>query len=140
MQPAKCVFAKPQVQYLGYVVSRDGITASPDKVKAVRQYPTPRNVKDIRFYLGFYRRLIPKFAEIAKPLTEITRKNVQFSWEGRQQAAFEKLETCSDQVLAYPDFQSQFILTTDASKIAVAAILSQVQNGVDAPLLLRAGR
>jgi len=134
LQPAKCVFAQTIVQYLGYTVSQDGITTSPDKVKAVRQYPTPRNVKDIRFYLGFYRRLIPKFAEIAKPLTEITRKNVQFSWEGRQQAAFEKLETCSDQVLAYPDFQSQFILTTDASKIAVAAILSQVQNGVERPI------
>ena len=65
LQPAKCVFAKPQVQYLGYIVSRDGITASPDKVKAVRQYQTPRSVKDVRSYLGlvsFYRRLISKFA------------------------------------------------------------------------------
>ena len=89
LQPAKCVFAKPQMQYLGYILSREGITASPDKVKAVRQYPTPRSVKDVRSYLGlvsFYRRLIPKFAEIAKPLTELTRKNVQFRWEGRQQA------------------------------------------------------
>ena len=120
-------------------MSRDGITASPDKVKAVRQYPTPRSVKDVRSYLGlvsFYRRLIPKFAEIAKPLTELTRKNVQFRWEGRQQAAFEKLKEtlCSDQVLAYPDFKSQFILTTDASKLAVAAILSQVQDGVERPV------
>ena len=87
------------------------ITASPDKVKAVRQYPTPRSVKDVRFYLGlvsFYRRLIPKFAEIAKPLTELTRKNVQFRWEGRQQADFEKLKEtlCSDQVLAYPNYKS----------------------------------
>jgi len=133
------------VQNLGYVVSRDGITASPDKVKAVRQYPTPRSVKDVRSYLGlvsFYRRQIPKFAEIAKPLTELKRKNVQLRREGRQQAAFEKLKETlsSDQVLAYPDFKSQFILTTDASKVAVAAILSQVQNGVERPIVLRAGR
>jgi hypothetical protein len=101
LQPAKCVFAKPRVQYLGCIVSRDGITVSPEKVKAVRQYPTPRSVKDVRSYLGlvsFYSRLIPKFAGIAKPLTELTRKNFQFRWEGRQQAAFEKLKEtlCSD--------------------------------------------
>jgi len=71
LQPAKCVFAQAQVQYLGYVVSRDGITASPDKIEAVRRYPVPKNAKDIRAFLGlasFYRRLVPKFAEIAKPL------------------------------------------------------------------------
>ena len=132
-------FAQPKVQYLGYVVSRDGITASPDKVKAVRQYPIPRNVKDVRSYLGlvsFYRRLIPKFPEIAKPLTELTRKNVQFRWESRQQVAFGKLKDtlCSNQALAYHDFKFQFILTTVASKIAVAAILSQVLNGVERPI------
>jgi hypothetical protein len=79
---------------------------------------------------------VHKFAEIAKPLTELLRKDVQFKWEGRQQAAFEKLKEilCSDQVLAYPDFNSQFILTTDASKSGVAAILSQVQNGVERPI------
>ena len=127
------------MRYLVYIVSLDGIRASPDKVNAVRQYPTPRSVKDVRSYLGlvsFYRRLIPKFAEIAKSLTELTRENVQFRWKGRQQAAFEKLKEtlCSDQVLAYPDFKSQFILTTDASKLAVAAILSQVQDGVERPV------
>ena len=58
LQPAKCVFAKSKVQYLGYVVSREGISASPDKVKAVREYPTPQSVKDVRSFLGlasFYR-------------------------------------------------------------------------------------
>ena len=52
LQPGKCVFAQPQVQYLGYTVSRDGITASPDKVKAIRQYPVPKNAKDVRSFLG----------------------------------------------------------------------------------------
>ena len=83
VQPAKCVFAKTQVQYLGYILSRDGITASPDKVKAFRQYPTPRSVKDIRSCLGlvsFYRRLVPKFAEIEKPLTE---RGKTFSSDGK---------------------------------------------------------
>jgi len=116
LQPAKCIFAQSQVQYLGYIVSRDGITASPDKLEAVRRYPVFKNAKDVRSFLGlasFYRRLVSKFTEIAKPLTELIRKDVQCKWEGRQQTAFEKMKgiLCSEQVLAYPDFNSQFILT-----------------------------
>ena len=139
LQPEKCVFAQPQVEYLGYVVARDGVSASPEKVKVVRQYPVPKNVKDIRSFLGlasFYRRLVPQFADIAKPLTELVKKDTPVKWDARQQEAFDKLKEvfCSERVLAYPDFNSQFILTTDASKVAVAAILSQVQNGVERPI------
>jgi hypothetical protein len=67
-----------QVKYLGYVVSQDGITAPLDKVKAVQQYLVPKNAKDVRSFLGlvlFYRHLVHKFAEIAKPLTELIRKD-----------------------------------------------------------------
>jgi hypothetical protein len=72
LQPEKCVFAQPQVQYLGFVLSDKGVPASPDKVKAVREYPVPKNVKDVRAFLGlasFYRRLVRGFAETAKPLS-----------------------------------------------------------------------
>jgi hypothetical protein len=139
LQPGKCVFAQPQVEYLGYIISRDGIRASPDKTKAVKNYPIPKNVKDARSFLGlasFYRRLVPKFAQMAKPITELLRKDAPFVWTERQQTAFEALKgaLCSEQVLAYPNFNSQFILTTDASKTAVAAILSQVQDGVERPI------
>jgi hypothetical protein len=74
---------KPEVQYVGHVISRDGIIASPDNVKAVRDYPTLKNVKDVRTLIGltsFKWRLIPKFADIAKPLTELTRKDSPFQW------------------------------------------------------------
>jgi hypothetical protein len=102
--------------------------------EAVREYPKPKNEKDIRAFLGLksvYRRLIPKFSEIAKPLAELTRKVVPFSWDARQQAASKKLKEtlCSSDVLEYPDFDSEFIVTTDASRVAVAAVISQVQNG-----------
>ena len=118
------MFAQPRVQYLGYIVSRERITASPEKVEAVRWYPVPRNAKGVRSFLGlasFYPRLVHKFAEIAKPLTEVLRKDVHFKWQWRQQAAFEKLKDilCTDQVLAYPDFNSQFILT-DASNFGIS--------------------
>ena len=139
LQPSKFVFAQPQVEYLGYIVSRNGIRASPEKTWTVKNFPVPRNAKEMQYYLvldSFHRRLVPKFAQISKPLTELLRKDVPFMWEERQQSAFEGLKPvlCSEQVLAYSDFSSHFILTTDASKVAVAAILSQNQDGVERPI------
>jgi hypothetical protein len=143
LHPGKCVFAKLQVQYSGFTLSDKGVAASPDKVKAVKQYPNPPNVKDVRAFLGlatFYGRLVPKFPEIAKPLTKLTRKGQEFSWGPSQQEAFEglKQKLCTTPVLAYPNFKLSFIITTDASKTAIAAILSQVQGGIERPLALRA--
>jgi len=72
LHPGKCVFAQPQVNYLGFVLSENGVSASPDKIKAVRNYPTPKNVRKFRSYLGltsFYRRLIEEFATVAKTHT-----------------------------------------------------------------------
>ena len=88
LQPGKCVFAQPRVEYLGYEVSREGISASPAKNKAVQCYPTTRNVKEVRSFLGlaaFYRRLVPNFAQLAKPLTELLRKDAKFRWSEPQQ-------------------------------------------------------
>ena len=78
LHPGKCVFAQPQGNYLGYVLSHNGISASADKVTAVKNYPTPSNVREFRAFMGlasFYRRLLPNFAEPAKPLTSLTRKD-----------------------------------------------------------------
>jgi len=121
------------------VVSRDGIRASPNMIRAVKNFPVPRNAEEVRLFLGlasFYRRLVPNFAQIAKPRTELLRKDVPFTWTECQQSAFEDLKTAlfPAQVLAYPDFGSQFILRTEASKFAVAAILSQVEDGVERPI------
>jgi hypothetical protein len=107
LQQGKCTVALPQVNYLGYVVSRDGVMASPDKVLAVRKYAVPKEVKEVRSFLGLaslYRRLVPRFAEITKPMTQLIRRDTQFKWETSQQMAFEKLKEviCSEQVLAYP--------------------------------------
>ena len=127
-----------EVKCLGYVLSSDGISASADKVKAVQVYPVPKNAKDIRAYFGlasFYRRLIPNFAEVAKPLTSLTRKNQPFVWRASQQEAFEGMKDrlCTSPVLAYPNFNLPFILTTDASKLTVAAVLFEVQDGAERP-------
>ena len=69
------------MKYLGYDLSEYGVSASADKVKAVKEYPTPKNVKDVRAFIvlaSFYRRLVPNFAKIAKPLTSLTRKKPRF--------------------------------------------------------------
>ena len=114
LHPGKCAIAQPQVNYLGYVLSDNGVSASADKVKAVKNYPTPRNPKEVRAFLGldsFYRRLVPNFAESAKPLTKLTLKNQEFVWGPSQQEAFEKLKTklCTIPVLAYQNFDLTFI-------------------------------
>jgi hypothetical protein len=116
LHPGKCEFAKSQVQYLGFILSENGVAASADKVKAMRDYPTPKNAKDVRAFLGlasFYRRLVSKFAEAAKPLTILTRKDQNFIWGPSQQEAFEDLKNRlnTTPVLAYPNFEIPFILT-----------------------------
>ena len=70
LHPGKCVFSQAKVQYLGLVLSENGVSASTDKVKAAREYPTPTNVREVRAFLdlsSIYRRLVPNFAHIAKP-------------------------------------------------------------------------
>ena len=139
LHPGKCVIAQPEVRYLGYVLSEKNVSASPDKVTVVRQYPVPKNVKDDMAFLGlasFYRRLVPNFAEIAKPLTALTKKDRQFTWGPQQQQAFQSMKDmlCTTPVLGYANFELPFILTTDALKVAFAAILSQVQDGKERPI------
>jgi hypothetical protein len=124
----KCVIAQPELCYLGYVLSENSVSASPDKVTAVRQYPVPKNIKDVRAFFGlalFYKRLVSNFAEIAKPLTAVTRKDRKFTWGPQQQQAFQSMKDrlCTTPVLTYPNFELPFILTTDPSKVAIAAIL-----------------
>jgi hypothetical protein len=95
LHPGKCLIAQPRVNYLGYVLSDKGVSASAGKVKAVKEYPAPKNAKDVRAFLGlasFYRRVVPKFAEVAKPLKILTRKNQEFVWGPSQQEAFEKMK------------------------------------------------
>jgi len=87
------VFAQPQVKYLGFVLSEEGFT--PKKVKAVKKYPTPKCVRDVKAFVGldsFYRRLVPKFAELTKPLKVLTRKDQKYSRVSLQQQAFDSMK------------------------------------------------
>lgn len=119
LQTDKCNFFMPQIKFLGHIISEEGVTMDPEKVRAVVSYPG---------LIGYYRRFIPQFAAMAKPLNNLTRKDVPFRWGVEQQEAFQNLKTTitTEPVLQYPDFvKGQFLLTTDASNIALGAILSQ---------------
>jgi hypothetical protein len=137
----KCHFAKDSVEYLGHCVTREGVRPSEDKVRAIREYPRPRSVTEVRSFLGlsgYYRQYIPNYAEISRPLTILTKKDHEFQWDQEQEVAFKRLKTeiSSDVVLAYPsmDPTHEYRLHTDASGHGISAVLAQVQDGKERPV------
>ena len=139
LQPEKCHFLKKQIAYLGHVISEDGLKPDSGKIEAVKNFPIPKRRKNIKQFLGlvgYYRRFIPEFAKIAKPLNLLLKGGVPFKWTEIQQSAFEKLRDiiCSVHLLQYPDFSKPFVVTTDASNYALGAILSQGEVGQDLPI------
>ena len=139
LKPAKCVFLRKSVEYLGHTVSEQGIATSPRVVQAVQNYQVPRDVPAVRRFLGltgYYRQFVPHYADIAEPLNRLTRKLVRFSWDEECASAFQELKrlVVSAPVLHFPDFSLQFHLTTDASEVGIAGVLSQLQDGRDCPV------
>jgi hypothetical protein len=130
--PDKCEFFQREVSFLGHVVSEKGVAVQQHKVRAVTEWPQPKNRKEVRAFLGltnYYRKFIPAFSEIAAPLTDLTGKDVPFRWTEREQFAFELLKrrmTTAD-VLAHPNPDRPYIVTTDASGFALSGVLSQDQ-------------
>ena len=135
----KCHFALSEVKYLGHVITRKGIKADPDKIEAVKTFPSPNTTKELQSFLGlsnYYRRFIHQYADMARPLTKLLRKGVAFTWTPDCQEAMDKLKEAltSSPVLTYPDFKRPFVLSTDASNFAVGAVLSQVIDGEEHPI------
>ena len=134
-KPEKCEFSRDRVEYLGYILSPEGLTMASDKVQVIRDWPEPRKVKDVQSFLGFanfYRRFIYNFSDIVVPLTRLTRKGVPFSFGEKQRAAFQLLKDAfsTAPVLAQWEPGRPIIVETDASDYALAAILSiQLANG-----------
>ena len=95
LNPKKCRLFRQQVQLLGYTVSKHGISADQEKVKAVQNWPRPRSVREVRSFMGlctYYRRVVPGFANLAKPLHQLSEKNAEFLWTEKCDAAFESLK------------------------------------------------
>ena len=134
LKPKKCHLFQTRVGYLGHVVSGEGISTDPEKIKAVEDWKVPKDLHDVRSFLGlcsYYRRFIKDFSSIAKPLTQLTEKERDFVWGTAQEEAWLDLKRrlVNAPILAYPDPQLSFILDTDASGFGIGGVLSQVQDG-----------
>lgn len=136
----KCLFAQPSVEFLGHVVSQDGVSPSMSKVKAICCHPTPSNVTEIRTFLGmgsYYRRFIRGFALLAAPLHELTHQDKPWDWTPECDAAFRAIRDsiAGAAIQAHPDFGKPFIVDTDASDVGIAVVLSQVDDeGSERPI------
>ncbi|KAJ9545341.1 hypothetical protein OSB04_025048 [Centaurea solstitialis] len=127
---SKCEFWLHEVQFLGHVVSRDGIKVDPAKIEAMMNWKSPTNPSEIRSFLGlagYYRRFTQDFSKIASPLTVLTKKNAKFLWSDKQEEAFRTLKEklCQAPVLALPDGTEDFIVYSDASKMGLGCVLMQ---------------
>jgi hypothetical protein len=95
LRPEKCEFDREEVEYLGLIIKKGEVTMDPVKVKAVTDWPTPRNLRELRGFLGFanfYRRFIKDFAKLARPLNNLTKKDIQWTWNISQRQAFQTLK------------------------------------------------
>ena len=125
----KCEFHADSVEYLGYILSSEGLTMAQDKIRTVLEWPEPRKVRDIQSFLGFanfYRRFIANYSETVLPLTRLTRKSVPWDFTEDCRKAFNALKQAftSAPVLSHWEPDRQITVETDASDYAIAGILS----------------
>ena len=136
LKPKKCNLFQTDVRFLGRMVSREGVSISPENIKAVQERKAPTNVQELQSFLGwtnYHREHVKDYARIANCLYALTGTKVPFVWEEVHQLAFETLKTTLVQapILGYPRIHDTFILDTDASDVAIGAELSQLQDGIE---------
>ncbi|EEB89023.1 hypothetical protein MPER_12935 [Moniliophthora perniciosa FA553] len=130
LKPEKCEFDVTEVNFLGMIIRPGHIAMDPIKVAGIQDWEPPKNVKGVRSFLGFgnfYRKFIGKFAELARPLNDLTKKDQKFEWTDTCQRAFDALKRkfLRKPVLVMPDISKPFLIESDASKWATGAVLRQ---------------
>ena len=127
---SKCSFNLPELEFLGHIVGADGVRPDPHKVQSVRQWPVPRDVRQVRSFLGltnYFRRFIQGYSQLVRPMQLLLRKGAEFNWCQNCQVAFDQVKTAltNAPVLVLPDFSKPFEVICDASGGAVGAVLLQ---------------
>ncbi|WVZ70085.1 hypothetical protein U9M48_018783 [Paspalum notatum var. saurae] len=126
----KCKFWLKKVALLGHVLTVEGVSVDPEKIEAVSNWKTPRNVTEIRSFFGlakYYRRFIENFSKIAKPMTELLKDKVSFEWNDKREKSFQCLKDklTTTPVLTLPDLQKDFVVYCDASRQGLGCVLMQ---------------
>ena len=135
MKWSKCDFFKSEIHYLGHLISPEGISPLPNKLDCIQHMQAPKNMKEIKQFLGltgYYRKFVPRFADISRPLTTLTKKDKKFEWTPSCQKSFDLLKEilCGDPVLKYADTSKPYSLYTDASKLSWVGVLTQSHTTV----------
>ena len=122
-----------EVNYLGHIISAQGISPNPDKIAAIHNLKPPSNVREVRMFLGltgYYQKFVQAYVTLAEPLYALTKKYAHFQWSSQHQNGFEllKQQLCTAPVLAYPRRQWKSIVDCDASDIAAGAVLTQLDE------------
>ena len=130
MKRQKSSFFKKHIQYLGHLVSEKGFEPLPEKLEAIRTMPQPKSPKEVKQFLGligYYRKFIPRFSDLSRPLTRLTRHDVNFEWDQQCQKSFDHLRELLMQypILRYPDPKKGYTVFTDASGIGWSGVLTQ---------------
>jgi len=135
----KCEFYKDRLEFLGYVISTEGTSMDPAKVKAISDWPYPSCVRDVQSFVGlvnFYHHLIPGFATMCRPLYELMKKDVSFEFTNQHRAAWDLLKAaaCNSNLVRHYDPILPCTVDTDASDFAIGAVFSQSEDGVSRPV------
>ena len=140
----KCSFLKKHIQYLGHLISDEGFQPLLEKLESIAKMPIPKNAKQVKQFLGlvgYYRKFIPRFADISRILTKLTRKDQEFKWTPECDKCFHMLKDYLQEapILRYPDPAASYTLYTYASKYAYAGVLTQQQDDTDHPVAYVSG-
>ena len=133
MKRSKCDFFKKIIHYLGHLTSADGIRPLKDKLNTIHDMPAPCNPKEVKQFpglVGYYRKFVPCFAALSRPLTKLTCKDKVFKWTHKCRKAFNTLKEslCDQPILKYADTKKDYTLYTDASKYRWAGVFTQAHN------------
>ena len=140
----KCSFFKKHIQYLGHLISDEGIQPLPEKLESIANMPVPKNAKEVKQFLGlvgYYRKFVPCCSDTARPLTQLTRKNKGFNWTTECDKCFYMLKDYLQEppILRYLNPSADYILYTDTSKYAYADVFMQSIDSTDHPVAYTSG-